>query len=84
MIRRDVKALACVVVRGDDSAICGALRLQVHVPASKITDWAVDRVSITFLIDTDAFPPIFLVVELHGSALSRENEIHGGVTREAA
>ena len=38
----------------------------MHVPASKSPDWAVDRVSITFLIDTDAFPPIFLVVELHG------------------
>jgi hypothetical protein len=84
MIRCDVKSFACVVVRGDDSAICGPVSSQVHVPASKSPDWAVDRVSITFLVDTDAFLPIFLVVELHGSALGRENEIHGGVTREAA
>ena len=76
--------VSCVVVRGDDSALCGALCSQVHVPASKSTDWAVDWVSITFLIDTDAFPPILMVVGLHGSTLGHENEIHGGVTREAA
>ena len=84
MIRGNIKTFARMVVRRDDSAIGRAMSLQMHAPATESTDRTVDRVSITLLVDTDAFPPIFLVVELHGSALGRENEVRRGITWEAA